>query len=287
MLAVLRPLSWEGVRPLELGTKSQIARVTLTLLTVVVSLFFLGVLVLVLCAGLQINPFKETTTSFLIAAFIGLIGVATVLVLLNVATNVSLIADAKIAELSIEPRQGLLRKWSVALGIVAIMLVGLIFGGTYLSKEKYLGVVHAQADEVLKENQSLLEEVSRLLASGKPEDYKRIFEIRKFLENQRSDLPQLTLIYSGRFGDKLALYRVSDYFPYDLEKETYTPVYFACTRNLDCEYLTRFFSGEKANVLQKYSLRNDEFYIYIPFTGNESRFVLLFDRRNSYGKVGS
>jgi hypothetical protein len=271
-----------------LDTKSQIAKATLTLLTVVVSLFFLGVLVLVLCAGLQINPFKETTTSFLIAAFIGLIGVAAVLVLLNVATNISLIADAKITELSIEPRPDLLRKYSVTLCIVAILLVGLVFGGTYLSKERYLGVVRAQADEVLKENKGLLEEVGRLLASGKPEDYKRIFEIRTFLANQRSDLPQLTLIYSGRFGDKLALYTViGEYFPGDLEKKTYTPVYFACTRNLDCEYLTKFFSGEKVNILQKYSLRTDQFYIYIPFTGNESRFVLLFDRRNSYGKLGS
>jgi hypothetical protein len=268
----------------ELDTKSQIARVTLTLLTVVVSLFFLGVLVFVLCAGLQINPFKETTTSFLIAAFVGLIGVAVVLVLLNVATNVSLIADAKIAELKIEPQRALLRKWSLTLCIAAIVLVGLVFGGTYLSKERYLGVVHAQADEVLKENQGLLEEVSRLLASGKPEDYKRISEIRTFLDNQRSDLPQLTVIYSGRFEDRVAVYRVGDYFP---ENGTFTPVYFPCTRNLDCEYLTRFFSGEKVDNLQKYSLRNDEFYIYIPFIGNESRFVLLFDRRNSYGKFGS
>ncbi len=83
---------------MEVDTKSQIAKITLSLLVVVVSLFFLGVLVLVLCAGLQINPFKETTTSFLVAAFAGLVGVAAVLVLLNVATNVSLIADAKIAE---------------------------------------------------------------------------------------------------------------------------------------------------------------------------------------------
>src|SRR5437762_5965585 len=115
------------------GTKVQIARTTLSLLTLVASLFLLGVLVLVLCVGLQINPFKETTTSFLIAAFVGLIGVAAVLVLLNVATNVSLIADARIAEMKIEPRRGVLRRWSAAFLVVAVVLVGLIFGGTYLS----------------------------------------------------------------------------------------------------------------------------------------------------------
>src|SRR2546429_2387520 len=112
---------------MELETKAQIARATLSLLVVVASLFFLGVLVLVLCAGLEINPFRETTTSFLIAAFAGLAGVAAVLVLLNVATNVSLIADAKIAELRIEPRRGVLRKlWLIAFGFAAAALVALV-----------------------------------------------------------------------------------------------------------------------------------------------------------------
>jgi hypothetical protein len=272
---------------MELDTKAQIAKTTLSLLTVVVGLFLLGVLVLVLCAGLEINPFRETTTSFLIAAFVGLIGIAAVLVLLNVATNVSLIADAKIAELKIEPRPTSLRKWFMAFLGVAIVLVSLVFGGTYLSKERYLAVVHSQADEVLKQNESLLEEVSRLLASGKPEDYKRIFDIRAFLENQRSGLPQLTLVYSGKFDDKLAFYKVGEYFPGDVEKKTYSPSYFACTRNVDCDYLTRFFSGANVEVLRKYTFREDQFYIYIPFTGKEARFVLLFQSRNSYGKIGS
>jgi len=272
---------------MELETKVQIARATLSLLVVVASLFFLGVLVLVLCAGLEINPFRETTTSFLVAAFAGLAGIAAVLVLLNVATNMSLIADAKIAELRIASRPGVLRKWLIAFGLAAAVLVALVFVGTYLSKERFLGVVHAQAEEVLGANKNLLEEISRLLASGKAEDYKRIAEIRTFLQNQRSGLPQLTVIYSGKFSDKVAFYRVNEYFPEYQETRAYAPAYFTCTQNIDCEYLKRFFSGEKVDVLQKYTLRNDQFYIYTPFIGNEARFVLLFDRRNSYGKLGS
>jgi hypothetical protein len=272
---------------MELGTKAQISKATLSLLVVVVFLFLLGVIVLILCAGLQINPFKEATTTFLISVFIGLIGVATILVLLNVATNVSLIADAKIAELRVEPKQGLTKKWLLAFFVPAFILVGLVFVGSFLSKEKYLGIVHGQAEEVVAKNQDVLAEVSRLLASGKVQDYKRIYEIRDFLATQRSGLPELTLIYSGKFADKLAFYKVGDYFPGDVEKGTYTPVYFACTKNLDCDYLTKFFSGENVGTLEKYTVRDDEFYIYVPVTEKEARFVLLFERRNSYGKVGS
>jgi hypothetical protein len=56
---------------------------------------------------------------------------------------------------------------------------------------------------------------------------------------------------------------------------------------LDCDYLTKFFSGEKVDILRKYTVRDDQFYIYIPYSGKESRFVLLFNRSNSYGKLGS
>lgn len=272
---------------MNLETKAQISRSTLSLLIAVISLFLLGGLVCVLCAGFNINPFKETTTSFLIAAFVGVIGIVMVLVLLNVATGISLIAEARIAELKIEPRAGLLQKWVIAFFAVAIILTGIIFGGTYVSKDRYLAVVQANADEVLKENESLLAEMSRLLASGKPADFKRIYEIRDFLVNRRSGLPELTMVYSGKFTDKLALYEVGSYFSGDVGKDTYTPRYFSCTRNLDCDYLNRFFTGEKVEVLRKYTIRDSQFRIYIPYTGNESRFILVFDSRNSYGKIGS
>ena len=272
---------------MQLDTKLQIAKGTLTVLAVVTGFFLMGVMVLVLCAGLQINPFKETTTSFLISAFVGLIGIAAVLVLLNVATNVSLIADAKIAELKVDPKPGQLKKWALGFFAMAAILAVFIFLGTYLSKNRYLAVVRGQAEDVLRSNDNLLNEVGHLLASGKYEDYKRIEEIRTFLQNQRSGLPELAIIYSGNFEGKTAIYKVGDYFGYSRSDQEYRPVYFTCTKNLDCEYLTKFFSGEKVDVLQEYTMREDQFYIYIPVIEKDARFVLLFDRRNSYGKIGS
>ena len=66
---------------MKLETKVQIAKTSLSLLVIVAVVFLLGVVVLVVCTGLQINPFRETTTSFLLAMFTGLIGVAAILVL--------------------------------------------------------------------------------------------------------------------------------------------------------------------------------------------------------------
>jgi hypothetical protein len=171
--------------------------------------------------------------------------------------------------------------------VVAAILVGVIFVDTYFSKKRYLAVVRTQANEVLAANKGLLDEVSRRLASGKPEGYKRISEINDFLANQRSGLPQLTLIYSGKFTDRLAFYQVGGDFTGNLEKGVYTPVYFACTENLDCSYLTKFFSGGSVDALQKYTIRDEQFYIYIPTIGKEARFVFLFQKVSAYGKIGS
>ena len=272
---------------MNIETKAKISKVTLSLLAFAASIFLVGILVLVLCAGLQINPFKETTTGFLIASFIGLIGISAILVLLNVATNISLIADAKIAELHVVLPEYSLRKWAITFIAIALIIVGFIFGGNYISKEKYIAVVQLQAEEILKENSDLLENISTLLSKGKPEDFKKIYEIRDFLEKQRRNLPELTLIYSSKFEGKLALYQIQSYFDGDVEKNKYNQIYFTCTKDFDCDYLKGFFSGQMKEALQKYSMRDEQFYIYIPFIGKNSRFVLLFERRNSYGKIGS
>lgn len=266
--------------------KAQIARITLSLLILVVSLFLLGIVVSVVCSGLQINPFRETTTSFLIAAFIGLIGAAVVLVLLNVATNISLIADVQTKELVIESGRSSLRKWFWGFTVAAVVLVGLILGGTYVSKERYVKVVREQANEVLQNNRPSLDEISQLLANGTPEDLRKVAKIGRYLGGQRADLPQLSIVFSGKFGEKPALYYVSEFSGYE-EPTTYVPPYFACMPNQDCEYTRRFFSGENVDVLEKYHFRGDEFYIYVPFVGKEVRYILLFQRQNSYGKIGS
>jgi hypothetical protein len=49
---------------MQLETKAQIAKTTLSLLTLTTSLFLLGILVLVLCVGLQIDPFGKPQRHF-------------------------------------------------------------------------------------------------------------------------------------------------------------------------------------------------------------------------------
>lgn len=271
---------------MNIRTKLQLSRISFFLLTLVTFLFLLGILVLVLCFGLQINPFGQMTSTFLLTVFIGLIGAVAVLVLFNVATSINLIADVKMSESKIETSGGGLKKWIAVFSVTAATLACIVVAGTYVSKYRYLAVVRSQADEVLKQNADLLESIASLLASGKYADFKKAHEICNFLEHQRSGFPKLEIIYAGDYDGRMVNYKIDGYFGGNAGRTAYAPSYFRCSKGLDCDYLKRFFSGEKVDAMQKFTFRDDQFYIYVPYIGKESRFVLLFNKQNRYGKSG-
>lgn len=266
--------------------KLELAHLTLFLLTAVAALFTLGILVLVMCAGLRINPFRRNTTHFLLAFFGGLIGLSAILVLLNVATNISIIADSKIANPDLVPQSEIFMRWIPGFVAAAAVIVTAIFASTKLSRHKYLLTVRQSAEQVVRENEDLLEQISQKLASGQPEDYKSAWNIREFLGKQRAGLPELKVVYCGKFQDKLAFYLLESSIHWHLrDPDSFTSQYYACTPNVDCEYLNQFFSGGTSEILQRNT--GEDFSIYVPFIGKEARFVLLFSHKNRYGKIGS
>ena len=264
-------------------TKALISKLTLQLLNFTAILFVLGMVVVLVCTGLNINPFRETTTSILIAFFVGLIGLSAVLVLVNVATNMSIIADAKIKDMKLQPESRRIRKWIGMFLAIVVVLVTLIFTSTFYSKEKYMGIVRSQSEKVTQENTAQLEQISTLLASNDVEDFKKINEIKEFLERQKKELPYLTIIYSRDVIGKPALYQTQDYY----SDTTLDHAYYSCSGSVDCDYLANFFAGKPTQKMEKYKMNDDKFSIYIPYIGKNNRFIMLFQKYNQYGKLGS
>jgi hypothetical protein len=243
------------------------------------------VVVLVICSGLDINPFRERTTSALLSALFGSVGLCAALLFLNVAANLSLIADASVPA-EARGAKSPLKAWAAGVAAVIALLIAVIAVGQISSERRYLKVVRDQADEVLKQNEGLLQKIGEHLKSDTPKALMSIPEILKFFANQRRDLPRLTLIYPGSFEGRPTLHALD-------QNDSWNPAlpfkkdYFQCTKELDCAYLTDFFSGKKAEILTHLTRRDDDFSIYLPFEQAGARFVLLFSKRQSYGKLGS
>lgn len=247
----------------------------------------MGILVLVMCAGLSINPFKKKTTTFLLAFFGGLIGLASILVLLNLATNISIIADARFATNNIAPPTEILLKWIPGFFAFAGAIVGAIFVSTRIARLKKLQTLRNSIDQMLEQNEDMLEKISGKLASGERQDMQQVCDIREYIKNQRADFPDLTIIFPGTFERRVTFHYLDKYTHISEEKDAqkFTAKYFACTPNYDCEFLNSFFSGEPAETLQHGS--DNDFKIYVPIKGKETRFVLLFSQRDTFGKIGS
>jgi hypothetical protein len=267
-------------------SKAQLSKVTLFTLLSVASFFVVATIVLVVCAGLQINPFRERTTSFLIASFMGAIGLAVVSLFLNVAANLGRIADSRIPD-EMSQAGNPLKNWFIGIATAAGLALALVFVGTYFSEQKFLRVMRSQADDVIGKNPELIEKIANHLEKNSSQEYWEVAKILKFLASQRRDLPHITLIYVSQFEGKPARYGIESYIWQEKESKDYQPPYYQCAQDLDCEYLESFFNGKSNRVLEKLQRKDDSFDIFFPFEKHGIRFVLRFDRTQRYGKIGS
>ncbi len=254
---------------------------TFYLLVLIAAVLTVGAIDLVFCAGLGINPFRERTTGFLIAGFIALMGLAVLAFLLNVATNLSLIADRSVVERSTKPFP--IRRVFAGVGVGSIVTLVIIGVGTWSSQQRFLSVVQEQTQEMLAQNQDIVDRIGSRLAAGQRSDFEQIAKAITFLKAQRRDLPNLTVIYGGKFSGKDALFQANDYVPSD----RFEPRYYECRQNRDCEYLKAFLGGKDQPVLKHIDRSSDDFYLYYPVVTEGARFVLLLERHQRYGKLGS
>ncbi len=271
---------------MNIETKAQLSKTTLYVLMLVASCIIVGTVVIILCTGLSINPFRERTSGFLVASFMGLIGIAFVSLFLNVAANLSLLAEAKILEQRVDASRHGLRPWFIGVALATFSGIAVVAGGARLSERKFLAVVRGQAEEILSENDDAVVKIGVALKAKRLEALSDMPDLIHFLESRRRDLPDLELIYAGEFQGKRALRVIRKYNWNGPQAQKAPPPYFECDRSVDCDYLSRFFDGQKSDVLEKISDR-DSYRIYFPEERDGMRFVLLFGRTQSYGKLGS
>jgi hypothetical protein len=275
---------------MNLKLAQSISRLSLMIIFGVVLLLALAIGIGTLGLGLNLNPFTSRVSGLLGALFMGLIGIACVSLLLNIATNLSIIADRD---------SGIFKNASgkqVELGRIlkiftSILVVASAFmiGGTLYSRQKYKSFISKQAQEIIQTNQDLMKKIGVSLSTRRPEDFDSIADTLKYLTRQRRDFPGVLLIYGAKFQDKSALYQIGPWSGSVTVNNVkkFDGDYYTCAKETDCEYLNKFFAGEIQENLDVVKSRSDEYFIYRPIVEGESRFVLLFSKVENYGKFGS
>ena len=268
---------------MNLLAKARLSQFSLKGLLAVVCFYIVSIVVLLTCVAFGANPFKENMTAFLFAAFVGSLGLALCCLFLNIAANLSRIAE-KESNVAPESSESGLKKWIYVTVFCSVVAVALVLLGDYYSKMKLLAITRKQADSVVTENTDILDQIAKDINSNNPESKQRAVQAIKFIGGQRRDLPNVMLVYPGKIGEKAALIRLSTWSSF---KETPTDEYYECDQAADCSFLKKFFAGEDVGTLEWYNESSSSYDIYVPVKTANGNFVLKFSKTQRYGKFGS
>lgn len=270
--------------------KRSVSKISFLFICFVVTLLFIGTCVLITTLAFGVNPFKSGTSGLLSFSFFSLLGMSVVALMVNVAANLSLIAEEKnkevqrVASKSIDGKK-VLRIWgAVTVGLSAIIIATIVVLDSGSEKMKFK-FVEEMSSEVLTQSAKLIDKIAADLKSN---DLARLAEIPKkldFIRRQKQDLPELLMIYSEDFEGQVAYRVINSWNLSPLLQEQKYPFY-SCTQDIDCEQIKTFF--ETGN-LKSFSVKQkglDEYSVYYPFELNGARFILMFNKGMRFGSVG-
>lgn len=271
---------------MNLRTNADIARWTLNGLMLIVSFLVAAIAVLIVSSALQFVPFKENTAAALLAIFMGGIGISAVLLVLNIAANLSLIAGVKLEEHRMaNPYSGhtsQMKRWIVLCsGLVAIGLVVTI-GGTVYSKYRFQTLFLQQSQAIQQDNQTVFANIARRIGNGRDANRQDLATAMKVLESQQKNINNVAVIWASTIMEKRVLQKQDDYFYKDRGEE-----FYVCDSPELCEWMNGFFEGKDQKTFRSSAFIDGAYDVYIPVVEGGKRFVLLLSSRQNYGKLGS
>lgn len=278
---------------MDAASKLKISRVTLLILMGLNSVFLVAAVVIGICVGFGVNPFQEGTTSFLIAAFTTAIGLSVAMLFLNIAANLSVIADRNVDKQATSSPPKTFKRWAwLTVGSVALaaLFVGI---GSSASDRRVIAVGKAQAEAIFSENPKIIDDLIRsvreIKAAGDAVSASTYASL-DFLQKQRADIPQLTVIVAGTFSNQPAMLEVRAQNDWERRQEKCTNCtadYYQCRADVDCGYLAGVFRDKSKETKTYYDRKKNELLLYFPVEREGRTSVLLFSRSQRYGKFGS
>jgi len=266
-------------------TNNKIKLVNLTtwimLITVsIIAFWFIG---FVVSNTFDLNVFAQKSSTFIYS----FIGFSAVLVLcsaiLNISLNIGIIADNTGSDKESSRNNAIGRKFYLAITTIILGLIAFLFLGDYQTRKNTRDKLTDSSDYIVKTYAESINKLGPCLVdTGK---VARIPEILKFLSDQKSEFPSVLLITSGKYDGQLTFLEIGQYDgERSLKKPLYGNSFYRC-EDYDCKYLTEFFTGKASRTF--FWTRENDYKLYYPFDMRGVRFILLFTKHQSHGKIGS
>lgn len=283
-----------------LNTKVKLAHGTLYILSGLAALVAMGVVGIVACATFHVNPFNEHTTDFLIAAIVGLVGLGLVALALNVAANISIIADSKVANIQLENGGYSLKNVIATCAVVVAVIFAGVWGAAYISDAvlkqrlvKFAGALpvdYVSELQMLEKNLAKTEKIENIKSCRNmiytiPVILTGDFVIDDLMYSYKKDSTSMAGILEVGILDNKQMSE-SDDDPY-----THSP--FRCKDKPYCEVI-RSFLTDSTSAIPDPIVSNGRCgwvenvpVVYTPLIVEGRRLVAKVCIRSSYGKIGS
>ena len=270
---------------MERRTKKNLANISIWVIIItvaIVALFFFGFL---LTNTFDLKVFANKSTDFILTLF----GASLVIVIcgafLNISLNIGIIADSKSKDMDediVVNRPN--RKRILAITISLLILIGgFLFVGDTLTRLKEKKVLTKQCEEIILQSDSSIIQISKSLTDTSL--IGDVPEILEYLANQKEEFPNIQLITSETYKGQLVLlciHSLTD--PVDLKKPLYGNSLYA-SNQYDGDYLKSIFTSENKEIY--FWSKGDDYKLYYPIDKGGKKYVFLFSKSNSYGKLGS
>tara|TARA_B100000963_G_C22474888_1_gene601938 strand:+ start:30 stop:839 length:810 start_codon:yes stop_codon:yes gene_type:complete len=253
---------------------------TMVITISVIAIWFIG---FVVANTFDLNVFTKRTSDFMF----GFIGFSAVLVLcsaiLNISLNIGLIADSKVQEMKTEGSNLLGKRFYLVTSLGIVALITFLFIGDYLTRKNEENKLVSAADYIVETYSESIAKIAPSLTDTSKVG--QIPEILKFLSNQKSEFPSVTLLTSGKYDGQLTYLEITHW---ESEKSLKEPLFgnsFYKCQDYDCEYLQDLFTGKTVEPL--FWTEKNDYKLYYPFIENNTKYILLFTKYQRHGKVGS
>lgn len=263
--------------------KIKLANLTTWIMVITISVIAIWFIGFVVANTFDLNVFTKRTSDFMF----GFIGFSAVLVLcsaiLNISLNIGLIADSKVQEMETEGSNIVGKKFYLSTLIGLIALIAFLFIGDYLTRKNEENKLVNAAEYIVETySESISKIAPSLIDTSK---VGQIPEILKFLSNQKSEFPSVTLLTSGKYDGQLTYLEISHWESEEnLKKPLFGNSFYKC-QDYDCEYLQNLFTGKTTEPL--FWTEKNDYKLYYPFIEKDIKYILLFTKYQRHGKVGS
>jgi len=255
-----------------------VAIVSIVLLT-----YWVFVFIVVEVFGLKV--FRENLSQTFGLSVMGILALMAGSLMINVMFNMTRIADSKDSEAD-PSKAGKASIKRVGIGLLAVfpLLVGLMFGGDYLTSRKKESVLINAATKVIESNPKRIKAIVdyRFSEEWMAEAGELVERMKKTDEN----FPFVQILAMDRASGVNDVLQFGNYSaPRETDKARKRIDFMFSTSVEERRYLESVFKD--GNVKHRFSASDGNYELYYPYFDGEKRIVIYFSDFQRYGKLGS